>query len=251
MKLRRPPGREAGGRAPQSAGPAHSVIQAGRSVAHLVWAMLAMLPLPAAADTALDARAQASSDGRVEIHNRVGSIDVEGWTRPEVEVTGRLGRGSERLDFNAEGGFVRIEVVVPPGDMVWVGASKLVVRVPSGSELEVVAGRGDVTVRGVTGPQTVQALNGKVTLSVEPGSNRPVDISSILGDVRLDIVGTPDAQFEFTTVSGEFKNCFGPRGPRDDGREGYRELRFTEGSGAGHVRIKTVGGDIRVCTEPP
>jgi hypothetical protein len=26
-------------------------------------------------------------------------------------------------------------------------------------------------------------------------------------------------------------------------------LRFTEGSGAGHVRIKTIGGDIRVCTK--
>lgn len=228
--------------------------QAGLLLARVVWVLVATLPPPAAADTPLNASLQAHADGRVEVSNTVGSIDVQGWDRPEVEVTGRLGKGSEQLDFNEEGGVVRIEVVLRPGgDTDWVGASQLAVRVPSGSELAIRSGRGDVTVRGVAGPQTVQALNGKVTLSTEPGSNRPLDISisSGLGDVRLDLVGTPDAQFELATVSGEFKNCFGPKGQRDDGRQGYRELRFTEGSGAGHVRIKTIGGDIRVCTKAP
>lgn len=221
-------------------------------MARVVWVLVATLPPPVAADTPLSASLQARADGRVEISNKVGSIDVQGWARTEVEVTGSLGKGSERLDFNEEGGVVRIEVVLRPGgDMNWVGASELVVRVPSGSELAIRSGRGDVTVGGVTGPQTVQALNGKVTLNTEPESNRPVaiDISSVVGDVRLDFIDTPDAQFELTTVSGGFKNCFGPKGPRDDGRQGYRELRFTEGSGAGHVRIKTIGGDIRVCTK--
>lgn len=221
-------------------------------MARVVWVLVATLPPPVAADTPLSASLQARADGRVEISNKVGSIDVQGWARTEVEVTGSLGKGSERLDFNEEGGVVRIEVVLRPGgDMNWVGASELVVRIPSGSELAIRSGRGDVTVGGVTGPQTVQALNGKVTLNTEPESNRPVaiDISSVVGDVRLDFIDTPDAQFELTTVSGGFKNCFGPKGPRDDGRQGYRELRFTEGSGAGHVRIKTIGGDIRVCTK--
>ena len=182
----------------------------------------------------------------------LGSTNVEGWARPEVEVTGHLGRGAERLDFNSEGGLVRIEVVLTPGDKGYIldTASKLVVRIPSGSDLSVRSGW-DVKVRGVTGPQSVRSLNGKVTLSADAGSNRLVDISTGLGDVRLDLIGTPDAQFELTTTSGKFQNCFGPKGPHKDRREGERELRFTEGSGAGHVRIKTMDGDIRVCTKPP
>ena len=196
--------------------------RAGLSVACAAWALLATLPLPVAADTALNARAQARPDGRIEIHNRgLGSINVQGWARPEVEITGHLGRGSERLDLTSEGGFVRIEVVLTPGDKVRIldTASKLVVQVPSGSDLSIRSGW-DVKVRGVTGPQSVRSLNGRVTLSADAGISRLVDISTGLGDVRLDLIGTPDAQFELTTTSGEFQNCFGPRGPHHDGREG-------------------------------
>lgn len=253
MNRRETKGREARCHGPQSAGSVSSVNRAGLSIACAAWALLATLPLPVAADTALNARAQARPDGRVEIlHMGLGSINVQGWERPEVEVTGRLGRGSERLDFNSEGGLVRIEVVLTPGDKGHIldTASKLVVWVPSGSDLSIRSGW-DVKVRGVTGPQSVRSLNGRVSLSADAGSDRLVDISTGLGDARLDLIGTPDARFELTTVSGKFQNCFGPKGPHNDGRAGYRELRFTEGSGAGHVRIKTIGGDIRVCTKPP
>ena len=51
----------------------------------------------------------------VEISNTAGSVVVTGWDRNEVEITGELGEGTERLDFTKGDKVTRIKVVLPSG----------------------------------------------------------------------------------------------------------------------------------------
>ena len=46
----------------------------------------------------------ADAAGEVEISNVSGTIDVRGWDRSEVQVTGELGDDVERLDVESSGG---------------------------------------------------------------------------------------------------------------------------------------------------
>src|SRR5690606_17261637 len=52
---------------------------------------------PAFAGTPIDQTRPLEADGRVEISNVKGSIEVRGWERNEVHVTGELGKGVEKL----------------------------------------------------------------------------------------------------------------------------------------------------------
>jgi len=57
----------------------------------------------ALAGSPISERAPADATGHVEISNTAGSVEVSGWARNEVEVTGTLGDGVERLEFSRAG----------------------------------------------------------------------------------------------------------------------------------------------------
>ncbi|HSQ69888.1 MAG TPA: hypothetical protein VLM41_07360, partial [Steroidobacteraceae bacterium] len=57
----------------------------------------------ALAGTPLNERRPAEPAGHVEISNTAGSVSIAGWDRREVEVTGELGKGVERLEFETSG----------------------------------------------------------------------------------------------------------------------------------------------------
>ena len=60
---------------------------------------LAALPLTASAGgDSIDRKVAAQPNGEVIISNVSGTIDVRGWDRNEVQVTGHLGHSVERVD---------------------------------------------------------------------------------------------------------------------------------------------------------
>ena len=69
-----------------------------------------LLAPPALAQTAINETRPLDARGRVDISNIKGRIEVRGWERNEVQVTGTLGKGVERLDIESSGGQVSIEV---------------------------------------------------------------------------------------------------------------------------------------------
>jgi DUF4097 and DUF4098 domain-containing protein YvlB len=293
-----------------------------RPRARVVALLVTALPLAALAGTPIDKRAPADPRGTVEISNTAGSVLVTGWDRNEVEVSGELGKGTERLDFTVGDKVTRIKVVLPERASN-VDETDLVVNVPvgslvsvntvsadigvqsvrgtqrlqsvsgdlrtetSGEDLECRTVSGDVTIAGsgqkglvsittVSGNATATRLAGEVngstvsgdfTLAVGAtsrsrlrstsgnltlqGSLAPdarVDIESISGDVRLDLVGKVGADYDVASFSGEIRPCFGPKPVRTDEYAPGKEWRHREGDGSGRVRIKTLSGDIDVCS---
>lgn len=182
----------------------------------LTWALAAGLLAAGAAvaQTEIDERMAAARDGAVEIENISGSVEVTGWDRAEVEVTGTLGKGVERLRFERIGDRIEIEAVYPKA-----GESKgshLIVRVPEASDLEVDAVSAGVTAAGVHGELQLQSVSG----SIEAESNSTsIDLESVSGDVELK---GHKATVEATSVSGDV------------------ELELM----AGDVEARTVSGEV-------
>ena len=284
-------------------------------------AALCTVASPAWAGTPINQRAAADPSGAVEISNVAGTVRVTGWDRNEVEVTGELGEGTERLDFAVVDKVTRVKVILPNRSNN-VEDTDLVVRIPTASRLAVTTVSADIEVQDVTGAQRLQTVSadirteaaaedvecksvsgdvavhgsgkkalvtittvsgdamalkvagevnantvsgnltlglgettrsrlrstsGDLTMASVLAADGRLDIESISGDVRLELHGPVNAEFDVTSFNGEIRNCFGPKAVSTSEYAPGKEWQFREGQGTGRVRIKTLNGDISVC----
>ncbi len=182
----------------------------------------------------------ASPDGIVEIHNLAGSVDVVGWSKAEVEVTGMLGKGAERLAIDSSGKRTVIRVVLPRHAHN-VDGSELTVHVPEGSRVEVETVSADVSAAGLSGKLDLESVSGDVSITGTPSQ---IECSSVSGTIKTE---TTAGNTSLETVSGKIKVA------RADG-----ELSATSVSGSiaiegGSItggRLSTTSGTIR-CEAAP
>jgi DUF4097 and DUF4098 domain-containing protein YvlB len=163
-----------------------------------VAALAAAAPDAVLAGTPIQKRTAADPTGTVEVSNVAGSIKVTGWDRNEVEVTGELGDGTERLEFTKGEGITRVKVVLP-GKSYNVDETDLIVKVPAGSTLAVNAVSADVTVHGVRGSQRLQSVSGDVR-TLATGDD--LECRTVSGDVTIEGSGRKGL-VSITTVSGD------------------------------------------------
>ena len=169
----------------------------------------------AVADERLDRRLEAAPDGVVTIDNTAGSVEVQGWSRNEVEVTGELGSDVEELVFERERNttVIRVRTDRHRGDI----ASDLVVRVPAGSAVNVSGISTDVEVSGVEGALRLNSISGDIDIEAFTAD---IDVEVISGDVTIQGEGEENrtraaavsgdievqnlaGEIEATTVSGD------------------------------------------------
>jgi len=293
----------------------------GRSMTLFAAAALLAASPTVRAGTPINERAAADPAGSVEVSNVAGTVRVIGWDRNEVEVTGELGVGAEKLEFAVADKVTRIKVI-RPSKTSNVEDTDLVVRVPAASRLSVNTVSADIEVQGLLGAQRLQSVSaeistaaagedvecksvsgdvtvngsfkkglltittvsgdatalrvagevnantvsgditlglgetnrsrvrstsGDLTMAALLAADGKLDAESISGDVRLELVGAVDAEFDLSSFNGEIRNCFGPKAVSTSEYAPGKELRFREGQGSAHVRIKTLNGDISVC----
>ncbi len=148
---------------------------------------MTLLASPAFCGERVDVSKPASATGLVEVVNVSGSITVVGWAREEVHVQGVLGKGTERLEFDAGPRRTLVRVVLPRTCRSCEG-SELTIKVPAASALEVAVVSADVAVRDTTGACTVKSVSGDILVA---GSTALVDARSVSGAVRVSAVRAP------------------------------------------------------------
>lgn len=157
----------------------------------------------------------ADPQGEVEIVNVSGAIEVSGWDRSEVDVSGTAGDGVERVDVTGAGNRTSIHVV-SRSNRSWGtdNEAHLVVHVPAKSAVMVTLVSADFKAAGVAGNLKVQTVSGNV--SGEVGGD--VCATTVSGDVRLTAKSAKG--IEIKTISGD--------------------IQFT--GGGGEVDVTTVSG---------
>jgi len=146
----------------------------------------------------VDESVDAASDGHVDIINISGSIEVYGWSKSSVEVTGELGEKVEELVLERNGDKVLVKVKVPRNNSNNI-SSDLTVRVPAGSSIDVSTVSADITSEGVGGEQHLHTVSGDVEAEA---SDSDVAAESVSGDVDVTGDGS-DIETEANTVSGD------------------------------------------------
>ena len=157
---------------------------------------LSLIGATAMADS-IDQRLDAAPDGVVTISNISGSVEVTGWSRNEVEVSGELGSGVEELIFRRDGNEIEIKVKVPGSSKRNI-SSELVVQVPEKSSVKVAGVSADIDVTNVLGTLNLQSVSGDIDSEVHAAD---VEIHTVSGDVKAQ-GDDKVAHSELSTVSG-------------------------------------------------
>ena len=190
----------------------------------------------------------AGASPAVEVDNIAGSVQVEGWPRPLVDVQAtKYGYDAEELrgvtiEVRREDGGVSIATRYASG--VHGGGVRYRVSVPEGASLRVSNDAGAVDVDNVVGDLVVETQAGKITadagrvdatrsislhattgaiaLTIGPGSNATVDAASTVGNFSSDVPGVTQTR----------ENIVGARGGG------------TIGNGRGRIHLETTTGAI-------
>lgn len=181
------------------------------------------------------------ADARVVVKNVEGLIEVEGWDKRELELTGTLGPDVEKLEITGNDSSIRIEVKLPRSSRDIDGDSTLRLKIPYGATLEATGVSADVRVRGLKGPVTAESVSGDVRLEVESAR---IKGSSVSGDVE---VNAPAKEARLSSVSGDVH----ARGIRGELRiESVSGEITVEARDLATLEAETVSGDVNVDIEP-
>lgn len=250
-----------------------------------VTALLLAAGSAALAERSVSQTVPAAPDGEVSVELISGRVEIIGWDRDEVEVTGSIGDDVEELLVEAEDGDVSIEIELPEGRRNLHDAdARLTVRVPrradvdvetvsaeisieeTAGEVEAESVSGGIEVRGSVERAEVSSVSGKIEVTsgealshgefetvsgdIELRSAlRPgasLSFESVSGNITLHLPGETSAEFEMETFSGSIENDFGPEAKRSSDYAPGKSLRFSSGSGGTRVEIESFSGGIRL-----
>jgi hypothetical protein len=244
--------------------------------------IVCLLPLAVMArEATLDRKVAADANGEVVISNVTGSVDVRGWDRNEIQVTGRLGEDVERLDVESTGGRTVIKVILPRGHSGDADA-ELDIQVPRGSRVEASVVSADLSSRGVLGQQRLKSVSGEITAEIAGddselrtvsgdltirGNGKPlrlrastisgdidltnaagsVDVVTVSGGARLDLIDASDVRGRTTSGELEVRAKLTRDGRVDvEGVSGEITLRVSAPDGFS-TEIESFSGDIHGC----
>ena len=201
----------------------------------------------------------AAADGTVSISNIAGSVEVQGWSRNQVEVTGELGDDVEELIFKRDGDEIQIKVKSMRRHSHDVD-SDLVVKVPVRSSLEVHTVSADIDITEVTGEQSIESVSGDIATEAQTSD---IDINSVSGDLEIE-GDNKSMRSRLSSVSGDIdtENLAGEIGAESvsgdlvvaDGVFDRVMLGTVNGDIVFHARllddgrldVETVNGDVNI-----
>ena len=230
------------------------------------WMALALLAAAPAvlAGTPINERKPADAAGQIEISNTAGSVVVTGWPRNEVEVTGTLGDGVERLEFVQSGKLTRVKVILPNRSSR-VESTSLVLKVPAASSLFVNTVSADVRSQGVRGSQRLQSVSGDIDTEA---AAEDVECKTVSGNVVVNGTGQKSL-LTVTTVSGDATvarvagevngNTVSGNFAISAGDTSRSRLRSTSGDlglkgrldADARIDFESISGDVRLDLAPP
>jgi len=211
---------------------------------------------PGMAGSEIEEQRSMAADGFVSVENIAGEVEVQGWDRDELLLTGELSEDAEALDITRTGNGYRIEVRYPRKARN-MEDTELSLRIPRQASLEVETVSADITVDDLDGDRLMlSAVSGDIeadtgTRQIElsavsgdisfRGSASRTQVETVSGDVEIDGVGD---DLSIRTVSGDVE-LFAK--PLSNGRfetvSGHLGLELELESG-GRVSIESLSGDV-------
>ena len=216
-----------------------------------------------------------AAGGSFALENVNGSVQVEGWSRDEVEVSAvKTGRNDPhdvdqvKIEVESSPGAVAVHTCYPKGQGAEVAVEYHVhvpYRVLLGS-IETV--NGSVTVRGVEGGGELKSVNGNVEVFDSAGrfsekttngnlrlelrqlmAGGPMNLETVNGSVLLGLPPGARGDLKVLSMNGEFYSELPVISSA--GAPAARAFRAKLGTGGGEISVRTINGGIRLVVQRP
>lgn len=172
---------------------------------------------------AISEKRPADPQGTVEIFCLAGSIEVAAWDRPEIEVTGTVDDGVERVEVAGSGDRTSIRVLPRGAGGSAGGGTQLTIHVPVKSSVSTTLVGADLKIAGVQGDAKLQTISGNVVGDV----GGDLRVNSVTGSVRMSALHA--RTIEAKTISGGIHLA-----------GGNAEVEVTTVSGSATIRLGTL-----------
>jgi hypothetical protein len=218
-----------------------------------------------------------AAGGSFALENVNGSVQVEGWSRDEVEVSAvKTAARSDSRDLsqvqievdNSHPGQVAVHTRYPKGEGAEV-AVEYHVHVPYRvllGNIETV--NGSVTVRGVEGGGELRSVNGNVEVFDSSGrfsekttngnlrlelrylmSGGPMNLETVNGSVVLGLPAGARADLKALAMNGDIYSELPVTAAAS--APAARAFRAKLGTGGGEISVRTINGGIRLVVQRP
>ena len=217
-----------------------------------------------------------AAGGSFALENVNGSVQVEGWSRDEVEVSAVKTARSDSRDLSqvkievddSHPGQVAVHTRYPQGEGAEV-AVEYHVRVPYRillGSIETV--NGSVTVRGVEGGGELRSVNGNVEVFDSSGrfsekttngnlrlelrqlmAGGPMNLETVNGSVVLGLPEGARADLKVLAMNGDFYSELPVTSAAS--KPAARAFHAKLGTGGGEISVRTINGGIRLVVQRP
>jgi hypothetical protein len=202
-------------------------------------------------------------DGDAHLHVQLPKDSQLTVSAVSADVTTAGVTGAQRLntvsgDISAELAGSDLELKTVSGDVKLKGhgqPARLHMSTVSG-DVHLEHGAGDLEAGTVSGTLVVsldsarsvraRTTSGDVHFEGRLARGADLDATSVSGDLNVRASAEAGYAYEISTFSGDISNCFNAT-PSEHGHMPGHTLQGTRGDGAGHVRLKTMSGDVQLC----
>jgi DUF4097 and DUF4098 domain-containing protein YvlB len=202
-------------------------------------------------------------DGDAQLHVQVPKDSELTVSAVSADVTTAGVTGAQRLntvsgDITAELAGSDLELKTVSGDVKLKGhgqPARLHLSTVSG-DVHLEHGAGDLEAGTVSGTLVVsldsarsvraRTTSGDVHFEGKLARGADFDATSVSGDLKVRASAEGGYAYEISTFSGDISNCFNAT-PSEHGHTPGHTLQGTRGDGAGHMRLKTMSGDVQLC----
>lgn len=215
-----------------------------------------------------------SPDGRLDLYNHQGTVNVTTWDRDEIRIRASWDEGRRPITIrttdsgvrvrveprNAGLPYVEFDITAPRSMSMAMQGVELAVRIEGvdgnvslqsvEGQLDVDGGRGNVSLQAVEGPVTVRNASGKISVNAVDGmvtildSRGALRVESVDGDVMLRNIDSDDVGVNVVDGDVTYTGTI-----RDDGRyfisthDGDLNITLPRDANA-RVSIATFDGDL-------
>ncbi|HUO67259.1 MAG TPA: DUF4097 family beta strand repeat-containing protein [Gammaproteobacteria bacterium] len=179
-----------------------------RSLPWLTVGALAPLALAHGA-TPFDRAVDADVRGTVEVRNVAGSVEIQGWDKASVHVSGSTADNVERVDVRRDGNRVTVEVVMRDGSRSRSSeGTQLMIEAPRASALEVSTVSASIAARAIEGEQRLQSVSGSIDAEAFASDLNASSVSGAVtvhghGSVAMTRARAISGSVQLTDIAGQ------------------------------------------------
>jgi hypothetical protein len=189
----------------------------------------------------------ANSRATVHVDNVAGSVNVDSWSKPSVDVRAtKFGRTpaelrSVMIDVRRDGNDVYVKTSFEGLNH---GGVRYRITVPANASVQISNIAGGVAVAGVSGDVTVATQAGAITANAgRVGEDRSIDLHATTGEVHLTVAPDSSARVDASSTVGAITSRIPGVAASRENLVGARASGLI-GAGSGRIRVSTTTGAI-------